>query len=167
MALPAGLRAGIQSAQIEHPTLMGTPPTLHSGVESNAAAFVLQPTITLGVSGVGPTLEDGAPVVVDGVTLRSATITATFTPPVGRTQRVKLVLYEFDAPEGRPARAYAFDAPPTNGITNPAQLDTASIAFGVSRVFPGAYLVRVQVDGAESPLTTDAGGRYNAPQVTI
>ena len=55
VALPAGLRAGIQAAQVEHPTLMGTPPTLHSGVESNAAAFVLQPTITLGVSGVGPT----------------------------------------------------------------------------------------------------------------
>ena len=153
VALPAGLRAGIQSAQVEHPTLMGTPPTLHSGVESNAAAFVLQPTITLGVSGVGPTLENGSPVIVDGVTLQSATITATFTPSVGRTQRVKLVLYEFNAPEGRPARAYAFDAPLANGIANPAQTETASIAFGVSRVFPGAYLVRVQVDGAESPLS--------------
>ncbi|MCU0500447.1 MAG: DUF4255 domain-containing protein [Anaerolineae bacterium] len=167
VALPAGLRAGIQSAQVEHPTLMGTPPTLHSGVESNAAAFVLQPVITLGVSGVGPTLENGSPVIVDGVTLQSATITTTFTPLVGRTQRVKLVLYEFNAPEGRPARAYAFDAPLANGIANPAQTETASIAFGVSRVFPGPYLVRVQVDGAESPLSSDVSGRYNAPQVTI
>jgi hypothetical protein len=128
---------------------------------------VLQPTVTLAVSNVGPTMENGAPVIVDGVTLRSATITATFTPLVGRTQRVKLVLYEFNAPEGRPARAYAFDAPLANGIANPAQVDTATIAFGVSRVFPGPYLARVQVDGAESPLSADANGRYNAPQVTI
>ena len=77
------------------------------------------------------------------------------------------MLYEFNAPEGRPARAYTFDAPLANGIANPAQAETASIAFGVSRVFPGAYLARVQVDGAESPLTADASGRYNAPQVTI
>jgi hypothetical protein len=167
VALPAGLRAGIQSVQIEHFTLMGTPPTPHSGVESNAAPFVLQPAITLGVTNVASTMENGVPVVVDGVTLRSATITATFTPLVGRTQRVKLVLYEFNAPEGRPARACTFDAPLANGVANPAQADTATIAFEVSRVFPGPYLARVQVDGAESPLTADVSGRYNAPQVTI
>lgn len=165
--LPGGLRAGIQSAQVEHPTLMGTPPTLHSGVESNAAPFVLQPTIILAVSNVGPTLDNGTPVVVDGVTLRSATITTTFTPLVGRTQRVKLLLYEFNAPGGRPARAYVFDAPLANGITNPAQSDTATIAFPIERVVPGSYLARVHVEGAESPLTADASGRYNAPQVTI
>lgn len=167
VALPVGLRAGIQSAQVEHPTPMGTPPTLHSGVESNAAAFVLQPTATFAVSNVTPTLDNGAPVIVDGITLRSATIAATFAPAVGRTQRVKLVLYEFNAPEGRPARAYVFDAPLVNGIANPAQTEAASIAFGVSRVFPGVYLTRVQVDGAESPLTADISGRYSAPQVTI
>jgi hypothetical protein len=76
-------------------------------------------------------------------------------------------LYELNAPEGRPAHAYAFDAPLANGIANPAQADTTTIPFGVSRVFPGLYLARVQVDGAESPLTADANGRYNAPQVTI
>ena len=167
VTLPAGLRAGIQSAQIEQLTLMGTPLMPHSGVESNAVPFVLQPTITLGVTNVGPTKENGVPVVVDGVTLQSATITATFTPLVGRGQRVKLVLYEFGAPEGRPARAYTFDAPLANGIATPAQADTATIAFEVSRVNPGPYLARVQVDGAESPLTADASGRYHVPQVTI
>jgi len=167
IALPVGLRAGIQSAQVEHPTLMGTPPMLHSGIESNAAPFLLQPTITLAVSNVTPTLENGVPVVVDGVTLRSATISATFTPVVGRKQRVKLLLYEFNSPEGRPARAYMFDAPLANGIPNPTQDETGTIAFAVQRVFPGPYLVRVQVDGAESPLTIDTSGRYNGPQVTI
>ena len=82
-------------------------------------------------------------------------------------QRVKLLLYESGAPEGRPARAYSFDAPAANGIVDPDQADTASIAFAMKRLFPGPYLARVQVDGAESPLTTDAGGRYNGPVVTI
>jgi len=106
-------------------------------------------------------------VVIDGVTLRSATITATFIPLVGRTQRVKLLLYEFNAPQGRPARAFRFEAPPANGIASPAEMDTGTIAFGVRRVFPGSYLARVQVDSAESPLTIDTKGLYNGPQVTI
>ena len=107
--------------------------------------------------------------IVDGVTLQSATITATFTPLVGRTQRVKpRCTSSINAPDGgRPAHAYAFDAPLANGIANPAQTETASIAFGVTRVFPGAYLARVQVDGTQHPLTADVSGHYNAPQVTI
>jgi hypothetical protein len=86
---------------------------------------------------------------------------------VGRTQRVKLLLYEFSAPEGRPAHAYAFDAPPANGIVDPDQADSASIDFALKRLFPGSYLVRAQVDGAESALAVDAGGRYSGPTVTI
>ena len=158
--LPGGLRAGIQSVQVEHPTLMGTPPVVHAGSESNAAPFVLQPTIT-------PAVANVELVVVDGVTLHSAIVMVTFDPLVRRTQRVKLLLYEFDAPEGRPPRTYAFDAPPANGIADPALTETAAIAFGVERIFPGRYLARVQVDGAQSPLAVDADGRYSAPEVTI
>lgn len=167
VVLPAGLRAGIRSVQVEHPRLMGTPPTQHGGIESNAAAFILQPNITLTVSNIAVMLENRAPIIVDGEALLKATVTAVFDPLVGRTQRVKLLLYEFDAPATRPTRAYTFDAPAANGIANPAQTETASIAFDVERVFSGVYLVRVQVDGAESPLAIDASGRYNAPQVMI
>jgi hypothetical protein len=167
VALPPGLRAGIQAVQVVHAALMGTPLAPHGGVESNAMPFVLQPTITASVSGVTPTIEDGSPLVVDGMTLQSATATVDFTPRVGRRQRVKLLLYELGAPEGRPARAYAFDAPAANGIADPDQPDTASIAFALKRLFPGPYLVRAQVDGAESPLSVDASGRYSGPTVTI
>ncbi len=160
VALPSGLRAGVQSVQVVHPRLMGTPPTPHSGIESNAAAFVLQPTAGFAVS-------NSTSVVVDGVTLRSATLTVTFNPAVGRTQRVRLLIYEFNAPDDRPARAYVFDAPPDNGITSPAQSETTTVAFRVERVFPGAYLARVQVDGAASPLTVDGSGRFTGPLVTI
>ncbi|MCS6883522.1 MAG: DUF4255 domain-containing protein [Oscillochloridaceae bacterium] len=160
VTLPAGLRAGVQSVQVEHPRLIGTPPALHGSVESNVAAFVLQPAASFAVTNV-------TPVVVDGATLHSATVTATLDPAVGRTQRVKLLLYEFNAPDDRPARAYVFDAPPDNGITAPAQQETTTVAFGVERVVPGAYLARVQVDGAESPLAVDGSGRFAGPQVTI
>lgn len=105
--------------------------------------------------------------MVDGFTLLSATVTVNFSPAVGRTQRVKLLLYEFAAPDGRPARAYTFDAPLTNGITVATQLETGTIDFAVQRIFPGAYLGRVQVDGAESPLTVNASGRYDGPQVVF
>jgi hypothetical protein len=167
VALPAGLRAGVRSVQVEHPRLMGTPPVPHAGVESNAAPFVLQPTVTLAVSDVAPTEENGAPVVVNGVTLCSATVTAAFDPLVGRAQRVKLLLYEANAPDGRSARAYTFDAPLAAETFSPSQTETATIAFEVERVIPGAYLARVQVDGAESPLTVDASGHFAGPQVTI
>ena len=32
---------------------------------------------------------------------------------------------------------------------------------------PGDYLLRVQVDGAESPLAADVNGAYVSPRVTI
>lgn len=164
LALPVGLRAGVHGVQISQPALMGTPPVEHSGVESNVMPFVLQPTIT------APVASNITPMVVDGITLFSATITVTFTPNVGRTQRVKLLLYEFNAPANRLPRAYTFDAPRDNGIdivNNPNQVDTATVAFATELLFSGPYLVRVQVDGAESPLSPAEPGQYNAPQVTI
>ena len=82
VVLPPGLRAGIQSVQVVHPALMGSPLASHSGVELNAVPFVLQPAITVSVSGVTPTIEDGSPLVVNGITLQSATATVAFTPRV-------------------------------------------------------------------------------------
>lgn len=46
VALPAGLRAGINSVQIVHKLMLGNPPAEHRGFESNVAAFVLAPKIT-------------------------------------------------------------------------------------------------------------------------
>ncbi|MBI2767715.1 MAG: DUF4255 domain-containing protein [Chloroflexi bacterium] len=166
LAAVAGLRAGIQTIQVVQDIPMGEPPVAHRGFESNVAAFVLHPTITPAASGITPTLENGAPVVVDGAGLLSATVTVGFTPDVGRSQRVVLYLYERDAPGTRPARAYSFPAPTDNGIASPAVPATASIAFAVAYVVPGAYLVRVQVDGADSPLAMSAG-IYANPAVTL
>ena len=146
------LRAGVQSLQVVHQVLMGEPEpgTPHAGIESNVAAFVLHPAIT----------------VPAAVTVASKQITVGFTPPVGRTQRVTLFLYEFNAPDGRPARAYSFPAPQENGIAG-ALTETTSITFGFDGVAPGDYLAYVQVDGAESLLGLDGAGRFAAPKVGI
>jgi hypothetical protein len=44
---------------------------------------------------------------------------------------------------------------------------SSSLTIPVSGVRAGKYLARIQVDGAESVLGTDAGGRYISPQLEI
>jgi len=164
LPLPSGLHVGVQGVQVIHQMLMGKPPTPHHGVESNVAAFVLCPTITATVSNVtSHTVSDAAH---NEVTLFAADITVNVSPGVGKKQRVVLLLNEFDPPGDRPAHAYSFKAPPRDE-------DTSSIVIQISDVAPGDYLVRVQVDGAESPLTPDTEpssptfNQYIEPKVTI
>jgi len=175
MTVPAGLQAGVQTGQVIHRLDLGTtsPDEPHRGFESNVSAFVLHPEIDApavtppAVAGVTPTLKNGVPVVQGGVTLQSASVTVNFAPRVGRHQRVLLVMNELHAPATRPPRSYSFQAPQNNGIVPPDQLDTATVLFPVSFVAPGSYLVRVQVDGAESPLGVDGTGAYASPAITI
>ncbi|GKS56836.1 hypothetical protein YTPLAS18_03630 [Nitrospira sp.] len=158
--LPAGMHAGIQTVQVVHPMAMGTPPAPHAGVESNVDAFVIRPIITPNA----PT--DVVASVVNGVNVKSGNIKVDFNPNVGKTQRVLLLLNEFNPPSNRPARAYSFKAAPGNGVVDP-NTETPSVTMAFSNVIPGDYLVRVQVDGAESLLAVDGSGKYATPRVTI
>ena len=133
---------------------MGTPPTPHRGVESNATAFVLHPTVTATAAHVSSR-------TVDGVNVATSDVTAAFTPAVGNRQRVFLLLSEFNAPSNRAPRAYSFPAPPRSAA------ETNTIVIRAADVVPGDYLLRVQVDGAESPLAADVNGVYVSPRVTI
>jgi hypothetical protein len=157
--LPGGLRPGVHGAQVAHYTRMGTPPTPHTGVESNVAAFVLSPKITASVSN-----QQGS-----GEEPRSADIRIGFDPKVGKSQRVALMLNEYRPPAARPARAYSFTVPPRKATDPDENSDESSfIQVHASGMEPGTYLVRVQVDGAESPLRYNIGlGRYDSPRVTI
>jgi hypothetical protein len=161
------LRAGVVGVQVVHDRAMGDPETPHPGVSSNVAAFVLRPRVT-GVSAqnVQPT----------GAT-RSADLVVDFDPPVGKRQRVVLLLNELDVasppapPPGRPPRAHRFDAPSRD---LPAEPDSRTqLTIPIAGVHPDDYLVRVQVDGAESPLAlgslpaTPAIQQYVSPQVTL
>ncbi len=154
------LRAGVQGAQTIYRINMGTPETQHQGFESNVAAFVLRPMVTPGAVVLGPS------VVIDGVTYKDATITLNFVPKIGLDQRVVLLMNEYNPPPDRAARAYRFEIklppPPPDPI--------ASLAALVTSVAAGDYLLRVQVDGAESLL--DSGPdpdapKYIGPLVTI
>ena len=154
------LRAGVLGAQVIHRLNMGSPAVPHQGFESNVAAFVLRPAITAGpVTIVSST-------VIDGVTYRDAGLRINLTPKVGVDQKLVLLLNEYDPPAGRVPRAYRFE------IKMPALPPSAvdHVDASIKNVAAGTYLVRVQVDGAESLL--DAGPdpdapKYSGPQVTI
>jgi hypothetical protein len=149
------LRAGVQGVQVIHQILMGTPPAPHRGVESNVAAFVLRPVITA----VGVANVQGS-----GAALRSADVTVHVEPAIGQSQRVVLLMNQ--RLSTAPA-AYTFMAAARGS-------DTDQMTIPISDVRAGNYLVRVQVDGAESPLevgpdltsppTTE---QFTGPQVTI
>jgi len=139
----ATLLAGAQGVQVIQKILMNKklPPALqpHRAVESNLAAFVLQPTIVPGVA-------------------TSTKVPLAVTPTVRKGQRVNLLLNKVGA---SPPRAYAF-APPAL-----LAADASNITIDIHDVEPGQYFVRLQVDGASSPLDLDAASPTFGPTVNI
>ena len=160
---PAAFRAGVHGAQVVHPRRMGTPETLHRGVASNVVPFVLRPVIAPPAVPAGPAVVGAA---TDGDGLVSAEIDLRFAPPVGKRQRVTLLLNRLDPPPGSAPEAFTFEAASRN---LPSEPDTVTqLAVPIAGVEPGSYLVRVQVDGAESPVGFDPGtGRFDSPAVTL
>jgi hypothetical protein len=135
---PSSLRAGVQGVQLVYPMMMGTPEVPHRGFESNVAAFVLHPTVS------SPSAS-------------ATQVTLQIDPVVGQGQRVVLLLHETAAVA--PA-AYTFREKPQTADTN-------TLEIAISGVKSGQYFVRVQVDGAESPLELDPASSLFGPTVTI
>ena len=156
LPIPATLRAGARTVRVVHRAMMGTPPTPHAGVESNAVVFELRPRVVPPVSVANPEGTGDEP--------RSADITVQLDPEVGKTQRVTLLLNESHPPQGGSPRSYSFEAPPRQPV---GPETSASITIPVSGIAPGHYLVRVRVDGAESLLGQDSSGEYDSPEVEI
>ena len=176
-ALPVNsLRAGVQAVQVEQTIKMGTSESEYSRSASNVAAFVLHPVVTASAASVSKHVEEG-------VTFCTSDVTLDFLPVVGVNQRVVLLLNEFDPPSTRPARAYRFDVPFPLPDSTPAQPGrgrraqdpapssaefTSKMVSRVVDVAAGTYLVRVQVDGAESLLGLDpANPVFSGPKVKI
>jgi hypothetical protein len=145
------LRAGPHGVQIAHDIEMGTPPTAHIGTESNVLAFLLRPLIAT------------------PVTATATQIKVELSPLVTATQKLRLLLNELNPPDDRPPFAFSFSAPVNNGIdVEGGEVETDTILFDYHGVSTGDFLVRVQVDGAESVLETDLGtGAFSAPTVSI
>lgn len=151
---PNLLLAGTQNLKVVRETLMGQPPK-PMAVESNTVSFILRPTITK-VS-VLPREENGdAPPGTDVLEVQVA-------PIIGQTQQVLLLLNQLIS---RPPASYTFNV---EGRTR----DTNRLVIPIPGVEPGTYLVRLQVDGAESLLVVDSDPtspsyrRYISPQVII
>jgi hypothetical protein len=150
------LRAGIQGMSVLHPIMMGDPKVEHYGFESNIKPMALCPTIA-GKS-------------IDGT---AKTMTLTINPPVGKTQKVLALLNEFGfipSPDRKIPYAYSIKAPDNNGITSDSETETNSITFSLAHVEPGDYLLRVQIDGAESALKLNSDlsdPKYISPQVNV
>ena len=145
------LSAGVHGLQVVHERLMGRPPTKHpASVSSNVFPFVLTPVLT-SITPLNQTSRTIGPNTYD-----SADLALTIDPIVSAGQRVAVLLNQQATDD---ARSYTFA-----GETPIA--DTNTVTISVRDVVPGQYLVRAQVDGADSPLEVIAG-TYSGPAVTL
>ena len=137
--LPANLQPGLHSVQVTHPVAFDAalPNDTRRGVESNVAPFVLAPQITT------PT-----PINVP----HNSTLSLGVAPAVGRAQRAALLV----------GSNTISIAPRPVGDPPASTLD-----FPIPDFAPGDYLLRVQIDGAESPLEVDGSGTFVSPKLTI
>lgn len=156
LPLPAGLQAGIIGAQIAHMLQIGTPPTTHQGIESNVAAFILQPRIT----GAAPNYDID---VLPQNASNPRRLEISLDPLVGTRQRAIVILNEINAPTTRPPNAYTFEAT----ARDPDDPPSATLTFPIPGAADGDYLVRVRIDGAESPLDFVDPTGFVSPLVTL
>jgi hypothetical protein len=153
VALPPSLSAGVQSVQVVQSLMLGVPPTPHrQGFQSDVATFVLHPTIqrtgTPPVYAISVETGVGSP---PGNALR-----VRVSPVVARGQRALLELLQL----AQPSAARLFDG----GVVG---ADTDTLNFPLQGLQAGSYLVRVRIDGAESPLDLDLSGAPVAPSITL
>lgn len=171
------LKAGVQSLQVIHHVstesrgdngngwrgesnqetatqTLSKPTVFSQTLESNAIPFILRPVVTkVTVSKLEGKDED----------VRSAQIKVRVNLTLGKQQRIVLVLNEKSTQN--PA-AYMFEAPNRHR-------DGMLVTIPVKNVKPGEYLVRLQVDGAESILNVDTDpnsssfNRYTEPKMVI
>ncbi|MBN3753683.1 DUF4255 domain-containing protein [Paraburkholderia sp. Tr-20389] len=146
--LPAGLRAGANTAEVVLGPIAGGPP---GTIQSGLAAFVLHPVIQDGEAGSPAQIAVESAGSPDRVTL-----TARLSPTVQVGQRVLLELI----PLSKPTAVQLFD-----GGAMTVASDFVSVTF--TRPATGDYLVRLRVDGAETPLQPGAGGSPAGPFVSL
>ena len=149
------LPAGLQSVQVLQEIALGTPPQPHRAVASNVAGFVLAPSVT---PPLAKTLSSA------GAGFHKGTLKVDVAPIVRAGQHAVLVLNQLldePVPVDAVAASYTFGA-------GPVEANTDELPFAIDAVADGTYLVRVQVDGADSPLDVDSmTGRFDGPTVTI
>ncbi|MGM1062654.1 DUF4255 domain-containing protein [Saccharothrix sp. Mg75] len=137
LAQPPDLPAGVWPVQLRHDVRVGG--STRPWLESNAVPYVRRPR------------------VLDVALVAGTAVRVELDLPVAPEQRVLLLLDE-QAPAGGP-RGHQFTAP------FPASPGTEQ-TVPVRDVAAGTYLVRVRVDGAESPLI-HSGGTFTGPTLDV
>jgi hypothetical protein len=151
--LPATLQAGTRTARVQRmvtfpdvPAPQGQPPTPRRAFTSSPVPFQLRPAI-----------GNASPVHAT----HGAPLTLTVSPPVGREQQVTVYIGDQAIPVG--ARLPKPGVPAASGtvaVTIPTDIPVTGTA-------PGAGVpLRVEVDGASSPLTQASGTWTPLVQVT-
>lgn len=124
VAIPDTVAPGIKQVRVLHPLSIGTPETLHKGLESNKALFAIVPVITA----VSP------PTVAGG-----AKLTIKFEPEINREQNVEVIISTY-----KPLKV---EWP----AANPATTDTVQVTIPAAEYATNKNLpVRLIVDTAES-----------------
>jgi hypothetical protein len=152
--------AGVTGISVLQSMALGDPPVAHDAYVSNTIAAILRPAIASTSRTVASTET------IDGVDYATGKFKVTVSRPIGREQKVELLLNEIVDPPDRAPRGYVLPLPAGNGIVSPA-IEAATVEFAYAGIGRGAYLVRLRVDGAESLLASGADGRFAAPQRTI
>jgi hypothetical protein len=148
VVVPLGsLKIGLHSLQIEQDVMLtevaGQPPVQRQAFRSNSAGFLLLPKL-------GAVTPPGA--------TAGGTITVNVQPKVLATQEQFLLLGD-NAVAADPVPA---GSPPSNTINFTLPSASATV------IPPGAYFVRVRIDGAESRLTFNpVTQEYTGPNYTV
>lgn len=146
---PRPLAPGVLGVQVHHQIDISddpATPALRTSARSNLLPIVLRPVIT------------GDPAwIVDAA--GDANIAIVIAPEAQEDWQYALVLNERAASEPRSLVLAEWSIAATGGVRR--------LIFEAAGVPRGSWLVRVQVNGAESPLLRDAGGMFANPRVDV
>ncbi len=138
ITLPASLQAGTRAVRVQRTITYPGSTAQHPGFSSEPALFQLVPTI-----------QGASPFEVQVGT----SFTVTLSPAVGSTQQATLYIGD---------NAIPLDERPTTG---PASSTT--LTFPIAATFAtGLFPLRIEIDGAQSPLTLNASNQFT-PQVQV
>jgi Pvc16 N-terminal domain/IPT/TIG domain len=138
VTLPGNLQAGTRMARVQKLVAFPGEPAPRRGFTSSPALFQLLPAI-----------QDASPIQAT----HGSPLKLTVSPPAGRTQQVTVYVGD----QGIPVPAPLPGAPatsPTVTVAVPADIPVTGTAAGAG------VPIRVEVDGASSLLTQQAGGQW-------
>jgi hypothetical protein len=143
LTLPSDVPAGTRLLSLIQSYQLGSPLSAHAGTTAPGASFALQPVIT------------GKPNVASGV------LTCNVQPQARQGQTATLLLNEATRPAPASPAAYTIALPPLAADTNALLFPIAGVLGATT------YYVRVQIDGAESPLDMNYASATYGPLVVM